>query len=113
MSSGPASIARILLATTAATLLALSLAVTADAESDARTPITEVQHRAPQPATFIPSAGCTSVADWPKDQIPATAQVQPYERYDVPVRTTSFDEAWTANHDADKTNDLYVIGLCR
>lgn len=114
--SGTATrIARIVtrtLSALAVVLVGLIVVVNLDAEADANQIVTEKQVEKPQPAAFAPTAGCTATDEWPKGQIPATAQVQPFDQYDRPVTTVSFDEAWTVNHDADKTNDLYVVGLC-
>jgi len=101
------------LAGLAVVLVGLIVVLNHSAQAEADQILTETQVKKLQPSTHITAAGCTATADWPKGQIPATAQVQPFDQYDRPVTTVTFDEAWTVNHDADKTNDLYVVGLCR
>ncbi len=53
---------------------------------------------------------CVAAEDWPEGK-PADAVVVHRFRDGVTVRV-AFDAAWSANHDATETNDVWVLGVC-
>lgn len=53
--------------------------------------------------------GCVVPELWPADAVPAGAVV--VEQHGDPVRY-SFARAWRVTHNAERADDVYVIGLC-